>query len=145
MPKLHVVTYGVRRFWSTPRMVQGCGVTRRPGTGVPSPQAGEAEYSGLLDELFCHLESIPLSPVSALPVNVIAPALSLPPVGPATCTPPAHRGRAGGVARNPDRLPTALNESKLACSYRRLPPARMTVLPLPVSSHAKPSLGEKFL
>src|ERR1700736_3557687 len=50
-----------------------------------------------------------------------------------------------GTLERPNALLKASSASQLIVSYTRLPPPRNTVFPFPVTSHAKPKRGAKFL
>src|SRR5216684_8507023 len=50
-----------------------------------------------------------------------------------------------GILVRPKLLLKARNASQFTVSYVKPPPPRITVVPLPVGSHANPARGAKFL
>src|SRR5215471_4693113 len=79
------------------------------------------------------------------PVKVMAPTLIVPPAVLGVGLWFVYSATPVGRVRNPSRLPRAISASKLPCSKYTPAPARITVLPLPLISHARPALGAKLL
>src|SRR5579872_2786644 len=140
-------------FGFTPYSSQGAGaVAYTAGLGLftPSPHAGFATVeksvacpaTGAAGLKACQAALIGLS---APPTNVRARVSILPLTGRGVELPALKRGTPVGNVRSPSRLPSPFITSKLSCSYRIPAPPRITVFPLPNTSQANPTRGEKLL
>src|SRR5437588_3395986 len=73
--------------------------------------------------------------------TVVFPVVIVPP----DVSPALSMGAPVGTLPGPNALLNAINDCQFTVSYVSPAPPRSTVLPLPSTSHAKPSRGPKFL
>src|SRR6266849_6781001 len=79
------------------------------------------------------------------PCGVTAGAMLPDVIEPPDVSPPASIMAPVGMLVRPKLLLKARNASQFTVSYVKPPPPRITVVPLPVGSHANPARGAKFL
>src|SRR5260370_36623027 len=111
---IQVLTYGVRRFASTPIITHGFAFWTLPGRVEPSPQAGVTLYSVVvalfLAQLSFTVPAVPTVP-SCPPVKVTCPTLIVPPAVVVAVHLFTQIAAPVGIVRKPSKLPRAMRAS----------------------------------